>query len=380
MDDGIKGVYQALMTGVGCTGGESGDNKSDDSAKSREDMAVPAPRSGNAFAAALLEAADDGQAEENGGSNNPGSGPNSGAPVSGGLSTLFSRGDQSQSFQSKVDAELRALNGISAAETACTALSGLFEDLVEEKLQESAVTGTGEAKPSSMLTFARDELASHSRSYRNLLQQRVRALVTDLCGGDDLFDCDGQLCLQNLRLFAEREVYNLDSPSFRSLEGEDRLEAEMIGPVRQSKLFEEIGKDKCDATVLLQMAEAMSWKSAEIILQVLLGGNTDFNEWGAMLLSKQIRLLQNVYCGLVLGSSTKVSTSSSTASVLTQFERVNQAVSILQLEKPSDWLAFAYKVGESGETNLTANEIEKIMSLRIDFSEEAIARVCIQIK
>jgi hypothetical protein len=54
-------------------------------------------------------------------------------------------------------------------------------------------------------------------------------------------------------------------------------------------------------------------------------------------------------------------------------------VSILQLEKPSDWLQFSYKVGESDQTNLTADEIQKIMGLRVDFSEEAIARVCIQI-
>jgi hypothetical protein len=188
-------------------------------------------------------------------------------------------------------------------------------------------------------------------------------------------------------LFIESEVYNLDGASFRTVEGEDRIESEMIGPIRRSQIFEEIRQDKCDAVVVMQIAEAMSWKSAEIIMQVLLQGHTRFTEWGALLLSKQVRMLQNIYCGLVLDSDglsgatlAKAGNSSiSTASILTQFERVNQAVSILQLEKPSDWLAFSYKVGESGETNLTGDEIQKIMSLRVDFSEEAIARVCIQI-
>ena len=46
----------------------------------------------------------------------------------------------------------------------------------------------------------------------------------------------------------------------------------------------------------------MSWKSAEIILEVVLKEHKEFNEWGAMLLSKQVRGLQNVYCSLVLGS------------------------------------------------------------------------------
>ena len=396
---GIKGVYRALMEGVGCTAGESDNDDVNNTTQTSEDnMTRPSPsKVENAFAAALLEAVDD----DNGGekvdkkSHNP---PGS-APASGGLTSFFAGrgGHGGQSLQSRIDAELCALNGISAAETACTALSGLFADLVEEKLQEETAgidnandESSTQSKPSSMLTFARDELASHTRSYHTLLKQRVRSLVVDLCGGDDLFDCDGQLCLQNLRLFIEKEVYSLDGASFRTLEGEDRLETEMIGPIRQSQIFDEISKDKCDTVVVLQMAEAMSWKSAEIILQVLLQGKTNFNEWGALLLSKQVRMLQNLYCGLVLldsdGSTTgggatlaTILGTTSTVSILTQFERVNQAVSILQLEKPSDWLAFSYKVGESNETNLTTDEIQTIMSLRTDFSEEAIARVCIHI-
>ena len=389
-DDGIKGVYRALMEGIGCVGEDNNMNHDDEDNTAQTSDTTPRPpppKSGNAFAAALLEELDDdeGQGQDNGGGSNPAGS----APASGGLSSFFGKGGNRQSLQSRIDAELCALNGISAAETACSALSCLFADLVEEKAQEEeAVTNTSSVTPakSSMLTFARDELASHSRSYHKLLEQRVRTLVADLCGGDDIFDCDGQLCLQNLRLFIEKEVYNLDGSSFRSLEGEDRLEAEMVGPIRQSQMFNEIGKDKCDAVVVLQVAKAMAIKSAEIILQVLLQGNTEFNEWGALLLSKQVRMLQNVYCGLVLASdsdnTTDVPSSSSsisTASILTQFERVNQAVSILQLEKPSDWLAFSYKVGDSNETNLTADEIQKVMGLRVDFNEEAIARVCIQI-
>lgn len=132
----------------------------------------------------------------------------------------------------------------------------------------------------------------------------------------------------------------------------------------------------------------MSWKSAEIVLQVLLNGHKEFNEWGAMLLSKQVRALQNICCSLVLGSSVSskqdeikaIGTATiNTSKILRQFERVNQAVSLLQLEKPSDWLAFAYEVGDSDDTNLTPDEIKIVMSLRLDFSEEAIAKVCSQI-
>lgn len=129
----------------------------------------------------------------------------------------------------------------------------------------------------------------------------------------------------------------------------------------------------------------MSWKSSEIILQVLLKEQKDFNEYGAMLLSKQIRALQNVYCSLILGSDASndtkptISSTANTSTILKQFDRVNQAVSLLQLEKPSDWLAFGYKVGGRDDTNLTTNEIRKIMSLRLDFSQDAIAKVCAEI-
>lgn len=130
----------------------------------------------------------------------------------------------------------------------------------------------------------------------------------------------------------------------------------------------------------------MSWKSTEIILSVLLKSNKEFNDWGAMLLSKQVRLLQNTYCGLVLrpgdadGTANGALSSINTSTILSQFSRVNQAVSILQLEKPSDWLAFAYKVDGSDDANsLNADEIKQVMSLRVDFSEEAIANVCSQI-
>lgn len=364
-ENGILGVYLALIHGVGCAGGS---NYSDETL--RDDAAVlPSPKVENAFAAALLDAVDDEDCDGEGKNNSrPGI-----APTSGGLSSFFNRGGNGRNVQSMIDAELCALNGISAASNACCALSGLFADLVEESIDKGEARN-GE-KASSMLTFARDELNAHSRSYLSLLRQRVRALVNDLCGGDDIFDFDGSLCLQNLRLFVENEEFNLDSLSFRQLEDEDRLESLIIGPLRRSQIFEEIGRDKCDAVVVLQIAEAMGSKAADIILQVLLLGNKQFNEYGALLLSKQLRMLQNLLCSLVLD----LAKTGSTVSILNQFARANQAVSILQLEKPSDWLQFSYKVGESLQTNLSADEIQKIMCLRVDFSEEAIARVCIQI-
>ena len=371
-----KGVYNALMEGIGSIGDSSTHGNS-----ANESTATTPTKIDNAFAAALLEAVDgDGDDQVEPSRSNPNS-----APPSGGLSALFgSRSNVGECQQRRIDSELCALNGIAAASNSCSALSNLFGELVDEKNREappSSSRGAGKDSDSSMLTFARDELASHSQSYKSLLNKRVQALVSELCGGDDLFDCDGQLCLQNLRLFIKGEVYNINSASLSSLESDDRLESAIIGPIRRSKVFEEIAMDKCDAVVVLLIAETMSSKTSEIILQTLLRGGCRFNEWGAMLLSKQVRLLQNVFCDLVLevANGSETATPVNTASVPQQFEKVKQAVSILQLEKPSDWLSFSYKVGDSDDLNLSTHELEKIMNLRDDFSEEAIARVCIQI-
>jgi hypothetical protein len=372
--ESVKGVYQALIEGVGCIGEppdvQDNQHHAGQGAKTKPE---------NAFAAALLDAVDDGDVHD--GKNDHARTGLKSAPASGGISSALwgtlGGGRKVHSLQTRIDAEMCCLNGIVASENSCQALSTLFSELVDEQLEGDE--DISDAKKTSMLTFARDELASHARSYHNLLKQRVRTLVSDVCGADDLFDCDGKLCLQNLRLFVENEVYYLNASSFRSMEDEERLEAEIIAPIRRSQIFEEVGRDKCDAAVVLQMAEEMSLKSTEIILSVLLKSERtkEFNDWGALLLSKQVRLLQNTYCGLVLRGD--IDAVSNTSTILTQFNRVNQAVSILQLEKPSDWLMFAYKIDGGDDTNLTAEEIKKVMSLRVDFLEDAINKVCSQI-
>ena len=55
--------------------------------------------------------------------------------------------------------------------------------------------------------------------------------------------------------------------------------------------------------------------------------------------------------------------------ILPQWERLSQAVTVLQLEKPSDWSFYQATSLLSGE------ELERILTLRADFSKDAIAAV-----
>lgn len=68
-------------------------------------------------------------------------------------------------------------------------------------------------------------------------------------------------------------------------------------------------------------------------------------------------------------------------------ERLAQAVTILQLEKPSDWISFRYGYEGSNDTTngcggserqsfLDRDEVRKIMKLRVDFSEDAVNKAC----
>lgn len=250
----VRSVYRALMDGIGCN--ESKDVTNSDS------IVPPSNKAGNSFAASLLEAVD-------GDIGTPAVGQSTASPpLSGGI--LWGKGNNEQSLQSKVDAELCALNGIHSAANACAALSGLFADLIEERLDGDNVGNGAVQSKASMLTFARDELSSHSCAYHNLLEQRVRTLVFDLCGADDLFDCDGKLCLQNLRLFVERELYNLDASSFKAAEGDDRLETEILSPIRLSQIFDEVGKDKCDVAVVLRIAEVSLSRFFVLVWEILI--------------------------------------------------------------------------------------------------------------
>jgi hypothetical protein len=90
-----------------------------------------------------------------------------------------------------------------------------------------------------------------------------------------------------------------------------------------------------------------------------------FTDWGSLLLSKQVRMLQTYLSSLVEVNALHA------AKLLEEWQRVAQAVTLLQLEKPSDWAAY-----RDDSDVLTKEEVQKTMSLRTDFSSDAIAAVC----
>jgi hypothetical protein len=70
---------------------------------------------------------------------------------------------------------------------------------------------------------------------------------------------------------------------------------------------------------------------------------------------------------LQAGSSTTVTGTG--PKLLQIWERLSQVVAVLQLEKPSDWLAY------HSSAILSAPELAKTLALRVDFSSDAIEKV-----
>mmetsp|Transcript_21397 Transcript_21397/g.62515 ORF Transcript_21397/g.62515 Transcript_21397/m.62515 type:complete len:447 (+) Transcript_21397:7838-9178(+) len=252
----------------------------------------------------------------------------------------------------------------------------------------------------SMIKFAQEELLSHSGAYARLLKDQVQKVVAEWCGTVDFTVAPARahlhLCVLLAQYFTLEEQYELDSSSFSRAESEDRMEGHLLGPIRECRMAREVRKGKCDGEVALIVAEEMAGRVAGAVLGTIVSRRKRFTDWGALLLAKQSRALQDMFCAMVLegesggggggkedddghaaaDSAGAGGAAVNTAGILGQFERLNQAVAILQLEKPSDWSAFAYRVGEGAERNLTAEEIRRVMLLRVDFSADAVTAVC----
>lgn len=110
---------------------------------------------------------------------------------------------------------------------------------------------------------------------------------------------------------------------------------------------------------------------------------TPFSDWGALVLSKQIRLFETFLCSLLVGSSSEAdhvddgANAISTAPIISSFGKIAQVCAVLQLEKPSDWSAMRYTtVGDCFKQNLEVDEIRKVMCQRVDFSKDTVDKVC----
>jgi hypothetical protein len=130
--------------------------------------------------------------------------------------------------------------------------------------------------------------------------------------------------------------------------------------------------DKCDLDVLRALYEMIAELIVELFLSILLCSDVakKFTDWGSLLLSKEVRLVQNHIQLLVQKAmSTYQHQGRSFPALTSHWERLAQAVTILQLEKPSDWTFY------ESTSVFSSDELKALLELRVDFSTDAISAV-----
>ena len=306
------------------------------------------------------------------------------APSSGNFLTSLVV-DKEKVQQRQLDTLFCLLNGMHAASGASRALVVFLDDLLSvDDDEEAVVVVTSEhQKASALIELAREELVRYSDTYQKLLTDRIAESLVIWCGNTDTSGNPvrakrGALCFRELQLFFERETYNLDGNSIGLAESDERLEQELIGPLRNAKFLQQL-PDKCEAEVLRIAAERVAATVVDIVLDSLwktsdAGTKKKFTDWGSLLLSKQSRMLQTyISTNILQPSAAQLGTGHvapvNASNLLRIWERLSQVVTVLQLEKPSDWLAY------HSTSILSANELSRTQHLRVDFSSDAIESV-----
>jgi len=263
------------------------------------------------------------------------------------------KGIQIRSTSNDMDFEICLLNGIASASSACIALSDMLQTILEEVCNDEVL--------SKMLQFAKEELHLHSRSYKDLLTNQSQILV-------------GQACFffASTRKIMEAQIYSLNSNDFSKLKENQDPELTLASLIGDDELLDVIKGEKCDFIVVLELMQIISAELATILHESILQPPKQFTDWGSMLFSKQVRLFQDSFCDCVHAIDYKQDGKGRAMQViLNEFRKIDMVVTILQLEKPTDWSTLKY----SGE-GLEKTEVQAIMKLRIDFTDEAVKAAC----
>jgi hypothetical protein len=330
------GVYQALMDQRGCW-------IAPDVETTKQER-----KTKDSFASALLDALDDDI-------KSPKSPPRTAsAPASGGFLGSLSLGGGQQALLLRLDTNLCKLNGIFSASAACKSLAQSLDAWLSHEDNE---------KTMSMIQLAREELERYSQTYAQILELHVKSSLLEWCGSLDEPSQRKKMCIHDLREFFWEEDFELDNDSFIKAESDARLEKVLLDPLRESPLISQLSK--CDYEVSLIICQELSILVADLVIRSLWGYNKVFTDWGSLLLSKQVRMLQRFIEKLV-----EAAQDAPPVSFVVQFEKLSQVVTILQLERPSDWCIY------QSTSVLTVQELRQTMSLHKSFSAEAITAIC----
>jgi hypothetical protein len=294
------------------------------------------------------------------------------APVSGNFLAFARAGGGDKMEQIQLDTQFCALNGIHAASGACQSLVEFLDALLSsDDYSPQQLDGAGgDSKGMAMIQLGREDLCRYAEAYRVLLTTQIEGMLDQWCGfgGEVSSRSKKGLCFDNLRTFLAQEDYNLNATRFNAAEADERLDRELLGPLKESRMLNQL-PDKCESDVLHQFGERIVSIIVELILGCLWSSDNKFTDWGSLLLSKQIRKLQSFVSETISQQSSDGDISAVAPNFIQRWERLSQTLTVLQLEKPSDWLAY------QATSILSPEELRQTLSLRVDFSADAVQSV-----
>ena len=292
-------------------------------------------------------------------------------------------------------------------------------------IQQFSATSTTESdvvtkKAIAKIQLTRDDVLQYSTDYLQLLLNRIDESIDRWCCSET------HQCLHQLEYYFRDESYDItDATIFQNMEQEERLFSKLIAPFEENILLQQL-TTKCDEPVLVLVAERMATRVVDMILNVIWNQNNNgemtknnpskkFTDWGALLLSKQSRMLQQYISTTMIQqqqphqqqpsrshtsapgakiSTTSASSGSGTTShntppgitatkVIQIWERLSHVVTVLQLEKPMDWITYYHPYSGSSTSSatnrsatiLSPDELSQTLHLRVDFSSDAIEAV-----
>jgi len=370
------GVQQALNERRGCWVDKSEAETTNNNTGSLLDEA---PKS-SGFASALLDALDEdlgpgSAAAQQSGSptkKSPASNKPKSAPSSGNFLSNIVGGGQEKLQQIHRDTEFCAMNGIHAACTACRSLVIFLDSLLlspddtDDDVQGGYDTVQGDDPAKKLIQLAREELFRYAEAYQAMLTAHISDNIEASCGSTKETVALRGFCFHDLYAFLDHENYNIDAGTIAKAESDERLDRGLIEPLRSSRFLGQISS-KCESDVLRQVGEAVVTTLVDLFLEVLWKTGKQFTDWGSLLLAKQVRLVQAYVSKILSPDGSDVVT----PSLFQKWERLSQVLSVLQLEKPSDWLAYS--------SSLSPDELRSTLQLRVDFSPDAIQAVVSQV-
>lgn len=344
-EDSPNGVAQALAQQRGCWGGEAAaDPEPDETAPENKD-----------FASALLGALDEDL------KSNPAT-PHSSAPPSSNFLTTLAMGGTEKVRQLQLEGLFCVLNGTHAASGACRSLVSILDSLLEDE------PSTVDEKATAMIQLAREELFRYAQTFETQLNGKIEDTVRVWCGSTDRSDSvDKSKCLETLQHFFLQEIFEIDAESIQELEKDERLEQGLVEPFKKSQFVSQLA-DRSEPDVLCRIGLSLAKKVVQIVIQSM--ENKKVTDFGAILIAKEIRVLQDCISKAIAPPVIEGAIPPPPSpELVAAWERLSQTIAVLQLETPDDWLIY------SSTSVLEAEELRKILSMRVDFRSEAIQQV-----